>query len=233
MTEKRNDALIQNIGYPIRHTAPCWEQTRGSFGRSYWEMYSPKVKRNVKLFGDVGRDHWLLLEADPNVIWFCDSPVCFPGSSGEPGQNVLDMWVLFADGSEEYRTVRRTTAVSGFAKELARRDAWCERNGFVHRVVTERDLQPYRTLIDNCGTYIGFIPKEINARHVKVQRSVAEIVASTGPLPLADLLGRFVGVSEQLILSAVFTLIHSGTLYAPLDVQRYDRNIQLSLRTPS
>lgn len=227
------ETIVKNgINYLIRHLLPCWKQTRGGYGSEYWEVYSPKVGRDVKLYSIVEWLHWLLLESDPNVIYFCEQPVRMLTPVGEKGSSFIDMWVLFADLSEEYREVKLFKDVNSerSKKQIQIQKSWCERNGFVHRVVTELDLENFKLQIENCKEFIGFIPHEISARHLKLQRSVTDIVVSHGQIKFMELVEKFVGSSEQQIMSAIFTLIHSGVLHAPLDIQRYSKNMLLSVR---
>jgi hypothetical protein len=49
---------------------------RGSkYGSNYWEVYSPKVKRIIRLFSDLEYDHWVLVENNPSVTSFCEQPL--------------------------------------------------------------------------------------------------------------------------------------------------------------
>jgi len=226
------EVLKNGIKYLIRHILPCWVQTRGSYGSEYWEVYSPKLGRDVKLYSNVEWEHWLLLESDPNVIYFCEQPIRMLVQVGEKGSSFIDMWVLFADHSEEYREVklRKDVHAGRSAKQIAIQKLWCERNDFIHRVVTELDLQKFRLQIENCKEFIGFIPHDISLRHQKLQQSIIDIVVCHGQIQFKEVLVKFVGGSEQQIFSAIFTLIHAGVLHAPLDIQRYSNNMLLSLR---
>ncbi len=227
-----NTIIKNGIEYSIRHTLPCWEQTRGGYGSEYWEVYSPKLGRDVKLYSNVEWEHWLLLESDPNVVYFCEQPVRMLTLVGEKGSSFIDMWVLFADHTEEYREIKVSEDVDSdrSKKQIQIQKSWCERNNFVHRVVTELDLKKFKQQIESCKEFIGFIPHKISERHLKLQRSVTDIVVSHGQIKFIELVEKFVGSSEQQVLSTIFTLIHSGVLHAPLDIQRYSKNMLVSIR---
>ncbi|MED0708838.1 DDE-type integrase/transposase/recombinase [Aneurinibacillus aneurinilyticus] len=45
------------------------------YGSNYWEVYSPKIKRNVHLFSDLEYDHWVSVETNPQIKAFCEQPV--------------------------------------------------------------------------------------------------------------------------------------------------------------
>lgn len=225
--------IVKNgITYEVKHDEPYWDQPRGGFGSEYWEVYSPKMQRDVKLNSNLERDHWLMLEADPNVIAFCEQPIRFLAQAGESGTSIIDIWVLFADKSEEYRELKLRSDVNSkrSAKQIEIQKNWCERNDCVHRVVTELDLLQFKTLIKNCSEYIGFIPHTITSQHKNLQQSVLDIVRQIKSIQINELIKNLVDIGEQQVLSAVFTLIHSGHLYAGLDTKKYSRTLPLSIR---
>lgn len=45
------------------------------YGNNYWEVYSPKLKRVVRLYSSLEYDHWLLLEITPSIKTFCEQPL--------------------------------------------------------------------------------------------------------------------------------------------------------------
>jgi len=219
-----------NASIPIRHLAPCWEQNRGQYGCNYWEVYSPKLNRDVKLYSDLEEEHWLLLESDPNVIAFCEQPVRMLGLVGEGGSSFIDMWVLLSDGSEEYRETKYSKDVASSNSQISIQKSWCERNNHIHRVITEIDLMPFKMQITNCSRYIGFIPQQPNSRHKKLQQAVYDVISSCESVILKELIGMFVGSSENQILSAVFTLVHQGMLDAPLSTKQFSMNMLITPR---
>ena len=56
----------------IRHSEPV--SRRRTRGARRLIAYSPKLSRRVQLHSRVAFDFWLVLEADPNVIYFCVHP---------------------------------------------------------------------------------------------------------------------------------------------------------------
>jgi len=54
------------------------------------EVYSPKIQRRLTLFSRDSHDAWILLEADPEVRWFCERPAYV---AGEEAGRLIDFWV--------------------------------------------------------------------------------------------------------------------------------------------
>ena len=92
-----------------RHTEPVWEPATGHYGNNLWIRYSPRLGRLVRLYSDLEHDHWILLEADGAVESFCEQPVRIRVVDGRRViQSVIDVWVRWRNGREEYREVKFT-----------------------------------------------------------------------------------------------------------------------------
>ena len=80
----------------IRHSEPV--SRRHTRGARRLIAYSPKLSRRVQLHSRAAFDLWLVLEADPNVINFCERPIRL---LTETGERVIDFWSRDAN-SETY-----------------------------------------------------------------------------------------------------------------------------------
>ncbi|CAM2777569.1 hypothetical protein PASE110613_00180 [Paenibacillus sediminis] len=43
-------------------------------GIGYWEGFSPKLRRDITLLGDLEYDHWLFVETNPSISNYCERP---------------------------------------------------------------------------------------------------------------------------------------------------------------
>lgn len=75
-----------------------------------FDVYSPKLKRPLTLFGRHALDLWTTLEGSPQVRSFCERPLKIPGNGKH---RCFDFWVSRADGEE--LLVLRCTVNSGHA----------------------------------------------------------------------------------------------------------------------
>lgn len=77
------------------------------FGNNYWEAYSPKVKRNVRLFSDLEYDFWVLIETNPQVRAFCERPLKIEQMyEGKLMKVMFDMWVEWENKNEQFVEIR-------------------------------------------------------------------------------------------------------------------------------
>jgi hypothetical protein len=75
-----------------------------------WEFvggHSPKLRREVRFVRDVEYWHWLLVEAQPEIVTFCEEPV--PTHRYDAKLPALaDVWLRRTDGSIEFRSIARS-----------------------------------------------------------------------------------------------------------------------------
>ncbi|QYK67416.1 hypothetical protein KAI36_02566 [Paenibacillus sp. S02] len=63
-------------------------------GVNRWFAFSKKLNREVRLYGQLEYDHWVLIEMDPQVINYCEKPLEINHSYfGRPDTALIDMWV--------------------------------------------------------------------------------------------------------------------------------------------
>src|SRR5690349_10312224 len=74
---------------------------------NYWETYSPKLKRNIRLFSDLEYDHWVLVETNPDVKCYCEQPFEFRCIyNGEAVKSIPDMWIQYNSGEEHFAEIK-------------------------------------------------------------------------------------------------------------------------------
>lgn len=125
------------------------EMPRGThYGNNYYEVYSPKLRRIVKLFSNIEYYNYLSLEINPDVISFCEQPyrasIEFDGKKKEV---IFDMYVEYKDGSSEFQEVKYKSELDGqdsaslrSQEQIRREKIWCEENGYTYVVRTDKDI---------------------------------------------------------------------------------------------
>ncbi len=89
-----------NRVYPLTGQ-PVWRQPRGRYGSNYWTVYSPKLRRDVHLYSDLERQHWVLVDSDPAIVRFGEAPLRIRIKiEGRDIQTIPDMLVCFREGPE-------------------------------------------------------------------------------------------------------------------------------------
>jgi hypothetical protein len=86
---------------------PVLLKRNGRYGSNYWEVYSPKIGRNVRLFSDLEYDHWVMVETNPKIKTFCEQPLrIVEYIDGKRHESIFDMWVQWEDGTEMFIEVK-------------------------------------------------------------------------------------------------------------------------------
>ena len=119
------------------------------YGNNYWETYSPKINRNVKLFSDLEYDNWLYVETNPDIISFCEQPLKIQVNiDGKIKESIFDMWILYKDNTEEFIEVKYYSEVTGTSKrairsqnQIAAQRKWCEENNYKYCVKTDLEIR--------------------------------------------------------------------------------------------
>lgn len=59
------------------------------YGSHRYDVFAPKLRRFVTLFGSDALDAWIVLESDPSVISYCERPLVAPGATPK---RIVDFW---------------------------------------------------------------------------------------------------------------------------------------------
>lgn len=87
-----------------KYTNPI-NMTRGThYGSNYWEVYSKKINRKVKLFSNLEYENFLSLELNPEIEYFCEQPLEVEiFLDGNKKKTIFDMWVKYKDEGKSFR----------------------------------------------------------------------------------------------------------------------------------
>jgi hypothetical protein len=178
------------------------------------EAFSPKLARRLTFYRRALLDQWLLLEADPAVIAFCERP----GYIQFGGQRYLaDFWVRYA-GHQELVILLDSIARNDTDADVD------EVSALSVRSVRAAELAASRVWIDN---WQRMLPPFVATRGLvspSLLTAIERFVVS--PQPLLTIEREFSTGDIILVRAAVFGLLHAGRVRAP-DL----RTDQLSLLT--
>lgn len=208
----------------IQNRAPVWRQSRGSYGSNYWEFYSPKLNRVVSFYSDLERDHGILVEADPSIVWFCEQPIRVNVKiDGHDRETILDMLVRFKDGREEYREVKYARDLeniekdSQLARQLEAQLTWCVVTANQYRVVTDEEIRHNPLYLQNWKRIVAHLAATSSFHFLDLEERVFAAMRTQPVWSLGDLERYCDSTASQLARAAIFRLIHRGELEAPLD----------------
>lgn len=209
---------------PKRHSRPVWNPGRGSYGNNLWQAYSPKLGRNVKLYSDLEYHHWILVEATPEIVTFCEQPIKMMSRvEGRDRASYIDMWVQWKDGSEQYRELKYAKDIARadnkpfLRRQLAIQESWCKRHGVEHLVITDELVHANKLLLRNWRLILSILANAKGIDLGKYQSTILSMIESEVRISIGNLQGKFVGTTETVFQAAIFDLIRRGLVKAPLE----------------
>jgi hypothetical protein len=107
------------------------------------EVFSPTPRRRLTLFSRDAQDAWILLEADPHVLSFCERPAYMKGNAGR----VLDSWVNRGRHQHFWVVSPTDTGRSSIARMV---------NGIAVRVIHCADLIAMAPRISNWSQIVPY-----------------------------------------------------------------------------
>jgi hypothetical protein len=203
------------------------------YGNNFWDGYSYKLKRDVHFFSDLEYEHWLLVEADPNIIDFCEQPLEIKFVyEGKLRSSIFDMWVKYNEGQEEFREVKYQSHLNQghpkyeeTQKQITIQREWCEMKGYVHKVQTDDFIRSNPLFLDNCRMLVSyggmFLPKHkvllqeiVDSMTVK-QCTIRELILDYKYHPIVD------------VQISIFLGIYNGVIAAPLKEAQINQFIEV------
>jgi hypothetical protein len=135
------------------------------YGNNYYETYSKKINRNVKLFSNLEYENFLCLELDSSVEFFCEQPLKISVIlDGVSKTTIFDMWVRYKNGVEEFQEIKYSSSLNGTDDSSIRtklqiktQQQWCKENDYNYVIRTEKDINTARFKIRNLKYIAGKI----------------------------------------------------------------------------
>ncbi|MGC4379217.1 hypothetical protein WD019_20220 [Fictibacillus sp. Mic-4] len=186
------------------------------FGNNYWEAYSPKVQRNVRLFSDLEYDYWILIETNPKIQAFCERPLEIKQIyNGKVVKAMFDMWIKWENGEEQFVEVQYS--VSNRSVKLASiiQQLWCKHHQKDFLIKTEKDIRENHILLSNMKTILPYIsnrPHPVETDLYNIKRYLSKVKRCT----IAEL-DHYLALDRIRIREAIFWLLYHGQIQANVD----------------
>ncbi|WP_318766123.1 TnsA endonuclease N-terminal domain-containing protein [Lactiplantibacillus carotarum] len=186
------------------------------YGNNRWEVYSPKIKRRVKLYSDLEYYHWLTIEMDPNIISFCEQPLKIPDTksplSNHNGFSIPDMIMEDTEHNYTIVEVKHRSELQNLRtqKQLKIQQGWAEDNKFAFRIFTD-DILKQRYLL---ATYKQIIQCVASIEYEIIEPAMKLILSHYKKDQLVNIqqiLSDQYG-SKNTTLQALYYLIYQGRL---------------------
>lgn len=182
------------------------------FGNNYWEVYSPKLNRNVRLFSDLEYENWILIETNPKIISFCEQPLEIKETiHGKLKKSIFDMWVLYDDKTEQFQEVKYQSQLidinSRASRQVQFQKQWCSKNGYDYVVRTDTEIRKNKVYLDTLKQVIGQV-RNASSISDKDLEEVLKIIRYN-KISLKDLI-QITNFSYTYIVNIICILVYNG-----------------------
>ncbi|MBB2984768.1 hypothetical protein [Paraburkholderia tropica] len=169
------------------------------------EVFSPKLSRRMIFFRRAQLDQWILLEADPAVITFCERPgYVVVGDE----RRLADFWVRFSDRQE---LVILSDIEAENLPVATHRDL--DAAALPVRTVGSAEIAAAQVWIDNWQRMLPYIVANRDLISAPLSRSIERFLAH--PRRLLEVEREFATGDPVLVRAALFALLHAGKVNAP------------------
>jgi len=193
------------MSVPLRFASPA-DNSR-PHGSHRYDVFGPKIQRQLALFGRDALDAWTLLEADSDVIAYCERPLSLPDLKRK---RVVDFWVCRKEREEFVFLLRPSELSSGLdhPSSIPAFKAWAASFNITPTFVNPEDLGSQKMLLANWESFLcdlaafgKYIPETLSNR-------VAKALPSSKTL--TELEQHFPEEDPVLLRVAVLSLLHQG-----------------------
>jgi hypothetical protein len=238
MKESRLQSDFRNLGnyenlnasLPV-YSVPLKIGPQSDYGNNRWEVYSPKLQRNVTLYSNLEYDHWVLIESNPEIVFFCEQPlkirIKLPIGVVT---TIFDMWIQWKSGLEEFREVkfendledsRRNSRIS---RQIQAQRKWCELNNKKYSIITEKSIRSNLIYLSNLKLILRHLDRESNQKKDLISERIIRMLSEQRTLAIGKIEKSFSDVESLTVRSAVFELLHKNRLTSDLENKPLDLN---------
>jgi hypothetical protein len=173
-------------------------------GAHRFEAFSPKLARRVTFHRRALLEQWLLLEANPKVISFCERPgyVLIDGN-----RRLADFWVRFADREELVVLIDEASNpdVEPLGHDL-------EAPSHV-RLVASAELAAARVWTDNWQRILPYLVANRGLTPPTLRQAITRFLKGTQRLLTIE--REFATYDLVIVRATLFGLLHTGRVSAP------------------
>ena len=173
-------------------------------GRRRIEVFSPKIGRRLSIGGYDAYRTWLVIEANPHIITFCERPTYVEGPRGP----VIDFWVqLRGEPAGEF------WIVEGLPRPSSKPDTLpLERHSHLHdlavRYINRADLIGWAIPISNWARIIPYLVSHRRYRDALLEQQIMAFL--TKDESVKSVLEKFTLRDETTVQAALFQLLADG-----------------------
>lgn len=215
-----NEKFHARKNVDVKYRVPAKPPPRGKHWSNLWWGYSPKIDREVVMYSDLEYYNWIKIESETNVLTFCEQPLYMEIlSEGRPRRSLVDMWLLYENGSEQYREVKLQEDLDNkdikveVKEQIYVQETWCKLNRKEHFIMTDLKLAEFETVIDNWSQILSVLQHTKGLDFRKSMSKVLSVSLEDGPQQIWTVAEAVKGdVKPFDIIPSIYLLLHLGLL---------------------
>ncbi|RAP25923.1 hypothetical protein C2W64_02283 [Brevibacillus laterosporus] len=178
----------------------------------------------VHLFSNLEYDHWILIEANPQIITFCEQPKKVEWLVVEKLlHSIFDMWIERKDGSQSFIEIKyqidldpQNPRSERSLRQTHLQRKWCEENNYDYLIQTEKEIRNNPILLDNYKEIIPYIQQNRISHNDLDQHLVMQKIGKDR-ITIKQLREDFSHFSPSRLKQTLYSLILSGVVEANVD----------------
>jgi hypothetical protein len=232
-----SELTIQTINDRFeRITKPAWYPERDRHGGSLWMVRSPLLKRKCHFQFELEHDHWLLVEFNPEIVWFCEHPlkISMPVEGQDVG-TVFDMLIKWRNGQWTLREIKleKTIHMERIApdvrRQLAAQRTWCEQYHVHYELLTEVLIRQNTLYLDNLKQMVPYLRNPFCPGTDQYLPVVKKMLTAAGSVSLGELEAATTADLQPSLLRTIVRMLSRGELTAPLETHKFNRSLPVAL----
>ncbi len=212
------------------HSIPRSRQTKNQFHR----LFSIKAgNRLVMAESGLEADAIIWAESQVDIVSLCEQPIRIMGVIEKKPYYTFDLGVRMNSGEEVLYEIKPTHQLveSDNGNALPRNwdyiSAWCGKNGYTCKVITDTFLQENEMLISNWRTLIGFVRIAESMSDKKLSEKVLDIITHAPEITVASIDDCLSNHDTQYVIATIAGLMHKGQVTGGLDTTAFDWRTEL------
>lgn len=219
-----------------RITKPVWYPEKDRHGGSLWIVRSPLLRRKCHFQFDLEHDHWLLVEFNPHVAWFCEHPlkVSMPVEGIDVG-TIFDKLIKWRDGSWTLREIKKKKTIdpehiaNDVRLQLAAQKAWCDMYQVHYELLTEDQLHKNPLYLENLRQMVPYLRNTQCPGIDQYLPVMKKMLKGAGELTIGELEETTTPQFRSSLLRTIVRMIWRGEWQAPLEGHEFNRNLLISI----
>jgi len=170
-----------------------------------------KIDRQIRFFHRLNLQQWIRLEADTDVIAYCERPIEINHANIK--NQVVDFWVKRKD-REELQFIQNsesTNSVSTIAEDYAF-NSWLDTRNMQLHIIKGGDIESEPIYIANWQTILHFLGSNYKLVQKSLMEKLFSALKTQSEITLQSAIDTFPSEDPVLTKTAIFKLLHNGRL---------------------